>query len=62
MKARGERKPVAIPADLHARLVAEADRRDVSVARLVTWAVERVLPAWEATDLDRLLRRRDDET
>ncbi len=38
---------VRLPADLHRRLVAQAEQRDVSVNLLVTKALERVLPTWE---------------
>lgn len=47
---------VRLDSDLHARLVAQAERRDVSVNRLVEWAVERTLPGWEAQNLEDLTR------
>lgn len=44
----------SVPAELRDRVHTEAQRRDVGVGQLVTWLVERNLPAWEAVDLDRL--------
>lgn len=40
--------------DIHARLQKESLRREVSINQLVTWAVERTLPRWEAQDLSDL--------
>ena len=47
-------KSVTIPAKLYERVAAEADRRDVSVTFLVSRSLERMLPNWEADNLDRL--------
>lgn len=51
-KAR-ESRQVTIPATLHERLQAEADRRDVSVTFLASKAIDRALPVWEKIDLNR---------
>jgi predicted HicB family RNase H-like nuclease len=45
-----------VDADLHDRVIAEAERRDVSVSQLIGWAVERMLPAWEAQSVDEFAR------
>lgn len=50
MKA-GRSTNVRLDPDVHARLVAEAERRDVSVTYLVARAVDRLLPAWEGQEL-----------
>ena len=47
-------RSVTIPAKLYDRVSAEAERRDVSVTFLVSRALDRVLPSWEGTDLNRI--------
>lgn len=46
--------------DVHARLSAEAERRDVAMSYLVVRAIQRMLPLWEQQDLDRLTRGEHD--
>lgn len=42
--------------ELQQRLRVEAERRDVSVSQLISWAVERMLPLWESQSVDEFAR------
>ena len=43
---------IRLPRDVHQRLVAQADRRDVSVSFLAGKAIERALAKWEQQEIE----------